>query len=200
VDLAKWAGPDSNQRPRDNASGLRLNHVVGSIDVRAHGGARARIGAVGADYDSFQDSCRVIERLFELGAEGGRLDPNEDQARWQALVKDGRGLFSHDVELVTRDGTMRGPRRLFSDVEAMTRRFTLAFEDLQLIDVGDGRVVALYGFVRKAREGPDYMKTWPAMVFGVREGRIVFLEGYYERAQALRDLGLDPSRPHQTPP
>ena len=37
------------------------------------------------------------------------------------------------------------------------------------------------------------MATWPAAVFRIRDGKIVFFEGYQDRNKALRDLGLDPS-------
>jgi ketosteroid isomerase-like protein len=47
--------------------------------------------------------------------------------------------------------------------------------------------------VRRAREGNDYMVTWPAAVFRVRDGKIVFFEGYPDGSKAMRELGLDPS-------
>jgi ketosteroid isomerase-like protein len=148
-------------------------------------------------YDRFEDAREVIERLFELGQESGDLDPELDRDRLDALIKEATALFSEDVELVTRDGTLYGPERFFSDWEVQTRDFRLRFEQLRFLDAGDGTVVAVSKVVRTARQSGDYMTFWPAMVYRVRGGKVVFFEGYPDGSKAMRDLGLDPSLARQ---
>jgi ketosteroid isomerase-like protein len=154
---------------------------------------RTRIDRVGESYDSFGAAREVVERLFQLGQDSEDLDPERDRDRRQALIEKATALFSEDVENVTRDGTLYGAGRFFSDWEVQTKDFQVHFDQVKFLDAGEGRVVAVYRMVRSAREGDDYMATWPAAVFRVRDGKIVFFEGYPDRNKALRDLGLDPS-------
>jgi len=148
---------------------------------------------VGESHDSFEAACEVVERLFRLGQDFEHLDPERDRDRRQALIAEATALFSEDVENVTRDGTLYGTGRFFSDWEVQTKDFQVRLEQLKFLDAGEGRVVVVYRMVRTAREGDDYMATWPAVVFRVRDGKIVFFEGYPDRNKAMRDLGLDPS-------
>ena len=148
---------------------------------------------MGEGYDSFEAAREVVERLFRLGQEAGDLDPERDRDRLQALIEEATALFSEDVENVTRDGTLYGTGRFFSDWEVQTKDFQVRLEQPKFLDAGEGRVVAVYRMVRRAREGDDHMATWPAAVYRVRDGKIVFFEGYPDRNKAMRDLGLDPS-------
>ena len=152
---------------------------------------------MGEAYDAFEDARPVVERLLELSQAGSDLDPVRDAEPLQALTEEATALFSEDVELVTRDGTLHGPQRVVSDWEVQTRDFRLRFEGLRFLDAGDGTVVAVYRLMRSAREGDDYMTSWSAIVCRVRDGRIVFFEGYLDGSQALRDLGLDPALARQ---
>jgi ketosteroid isomerase-like protein len=152
---------------------------------------------VGEGYDGFDDARTVVEHLLELSQTAADLDPERDADRLQILIGEATALFSEDVELVTRDGTLHGPQRVLSDWVVQTKDFRLRFESLRFLDAGDGTVLAVYKLVRTAREGADYMTAWPALVCRVRDGRIVFFEGYTNQSKALRDLGLDPALARQ---
>ncbi len=145
------------------------------------------------DYDAFEEARPVVERLLQLSQEASDLDPVRDAERVQSMVEEATGLYSADVELVTRDGILRGPERLISDWKIQTRDFRWRFDSVRFLDAGDGTVVAFHKFVRNAREGDDYLVSWSATVFRVRDGKIVFFEGYPDANKATRDLGLDPS-------
>jgi ketosteroid isomerase-like protein len=158
---------------------------------------RTTIRWVEEGYDRFEDARKVVERLYELGQESADLDPERDQDRFDALIKEATAHFSEDVELVTRDGTLHGPERFFSDWEVQTKDFRLRFEQLRFLDAGDGTVVVVSKMVRTAREGGDYVTSWPATVYRVRGGKVVFFEGYPDAHKACSDLGLDPSLARQ---
>ncbi|MBO0746757.1 MAG: nuclear transport factor 2 family protein [Acidimicrobiaceae bacterium] len=148
---------------------------------------------MGEGYDSFEAACEVIEHLFRISRDVENLDPEHDRERWQALIAEATALFSPEVELVTRDGTLYGPERLFSDFNTQSKDFKVHYDQLKFVDAGDGRVVGPCRMVLKAREGDDYMTSWPAGVYRVKDGKIVFFEGYPDGNKAMRDLGLDPS-------
>lgn len=152
---------------------------------------------MGENYDAFEAACEVIERLYELGQEGGDLDPELERDRLDAVIKEATALFSGDVELVTRDGTLHGAERFFSDWEVQTKDYRLRFEQVRYLDAGDGTVVAVSKMVRTARHGGDYVTSWPASVYRVRGGKVVFFEGYPDGRKACDDLGLDPSLARQ---
>ncbi len=158
---------------------------------------RTTIRRVEQGYDRFDDAREVVERLYELGQEAGDLDPELDRDRLDALIKEATAFFSDDVELVTRDGTLYGPERFFSDWEVQTKDFRLRFEQPRFLDAGDGTVLVVSKMVRTARQGGDYVSSWPATVYRVRGGKVVFFEGYPDGRKACSDLGLDPSLARQ---
>jgi ketosteroid isomerase-like protein len=104
-------------------------------------------------------------------------------------------LLAGDVEYVTRDGVHHGRDHVVSYWEPQLERFAMDFELERIIDAGDGTVIVLHTVVRRDPEtGEVEMRAWPAIVARVRDGRIVFLEGYRDRRKAFSDLGLDPAQ------
>lgn len=148
-------------------------------------------------FDGFEDAREVIARLYELMHESSDLDPERDRDRLDVVIEEASALFSEDVELVTRDGTLHGPERLIADWEVQTKDFRVRFEELRFLDAGDGTVVVASKMVRTARQGDDYVTSWPASVFRLRGGKVVFFEGYPDGRKACTDLGLDPSLARQ---
>lgn len=147
---------------------------------------------MGAGYDSFEDSRAVVEQLYKLaGPEIAALPGSEELAE---LRRNGEALFADDVELVTRDGTLRGSWRFFDDLEVLLRNFTLSFEVRHLLGADDGSVVAVTKFMRRSRENPKG-RLWnlAGIVYRVRDGKIVFCEGYPDARKALQAVGLDPA-------
>jgi hypothetical protein len=140
-------------------------------------------------YDSFEQARLPVERLYQLGNElvGVRLD----SARGREIESEVRALFAEDFEHVTRDGVVRGPERFLSDYRVQLSRFDISFE----IDVREGvdSVVVLLTARRQMRDSPsDYLVVYSGAVFRVRDGRIVFMEGYPDGRDALRAAGVKP--------
>jgi ketosteroid isomerase-like protein len=103
-------------------------------------------------------------------------------------------LFADDVELVTRDGTLHGPQRLFDDLETQLRHSMLSLDLRDVLGAEDGRVIGVTKFTRKSRQNPaDHFWNLGGFVFGVRDGRIVFSEGYPNARRACEALGVDPA-------
>jgi ketosteroid isomerase-like protein len=145
-----------------------------------------------ADYDSFEESRAVIEKLFRLAEPELAALPGSEEL--DELRRRGESLFADDVEVVTRDGTLRGPWRIFDDFEVQLKSFTLSFELRHLFEAADGSVVAVVKFMRRSRENPkDHFWNLGGMVYGVRDGKIVFSEGYPNARKALEAVGLDPA-------
>ena len=90
----------------------------------------------------------------------------------------GRSAWRHRVQAVLRAGGRRGwdERRLEAE---------------EFIDAGDCVVV----LVREFRRGGAAESSWTdtAVVFEVRNGRVVRIQGYMDRAKALKAAGLSES-------
>jgi ketosteroid isomerase-like protein len=111
----------------------------------------------------------------------------EPYTEWPRLVSE---IADPEMEVVTRDGTLR---ELTGFVEATERRFIAEFELQDIVEAGDGVLIALLKVTRRSHEaGGDYLNAWPANVWRFRDGRIVFFEGYQDRRKALSVYGIEP--------
>jgi hypothetical protein len=159
-------------------------------DRRAAGDGGGYHRLIEAGYDSYEDSRALIERLFLL-AEGESPRPGTDA--WGQLRATAESLFAPDVHLVTRDGVLSGPQRIFDDIGVQLRRFELTFDLRQVLPAPDGRVVAVSKMFRRSREDPaERLWNLGGGVYGVRRAKIVFFEGYPNARRACEELGIDP--------
>ena len=127
---------------------------------------------------SFEEARRVATAANEALNRGDLSAANE--------------LFAEDVEYVTHDGVKRGRSSVIEYWEPQLERFQMDFELERIVDAGEGAVIVLHTVTRRRRETGDVeMRTWPAVVFRVRDGKIVFVEGYMDRRKAFTDLGLE---------
>jgi hypothetical protein len=63
-----------------------------------------------------------------------------------------------------------------------------------VLGADDGSVIGVAKFTRRLRESPkDRAWNLLGVVYRVRGGMVVFLEGYPDARQALQAVGLDPS-------
>ncbi|HZA90657.1 MAG TPA: nuclear transport factor 2 family protein [Solirubrobacterales bacterium] len=139
-------------------------------------------------YDSFEQARLPVERPYELGNE--LVGVGLDSGRGREIESEVRALFAEDLEHVTRDGVVRGPEHFLSDYRVQLSRFDISFE----IDVREGvdSVVVLLTARRQMRDSSDYLVVYSGAVFRVRDGRIVFMEGYPDGRDALRAAGVKP--------
>jgi ketosteroid isomerase-like protein len=117
----------------------------------------------------------------------------EPYTEWPRLLSE---IADPEIEVVTRDGTLRGHDAALGElpgfVEATERRFIAEFELEEIVEAGDGVLIALLAVTRRSREaGGDYLNAWPATVWRFRDGRIVFFEGYQDRRKALSEYGIE---------
>jgi ketosteroid isomerase-like protein len=128
---------------------------------------------------SFEEARAVVE------AAGEALN-RADLEAFEALLAD-------DVEYVMRDGVDHGPQSVVDFWRPQFERFKVELAPERIIDAGDGTVLVLQTVTRRnLQTGEVELRAWPAAVFRVREGKIVFLEGYGDRRKAFTDLGLEP--------
>jgi ketosteroid isomerase-like protein len=125
-------------------------------------------------------------------AEAERVAKAANEALNRADLSAVDALLAKDVEYVTRDGVRHGRDHVVSYWEPQLERFAMDFELERIVDAGGGTVIMLHTVIRRSREtGEVEMRAWPAVVLRVREGKIVFLEGYRDRRKAFSDLGLE---------
>jgi ketosteroid isomerase-like protein len=114
---------------------------------------------------------------------------------WDATA----GLVHPDVEMVgTAGGVEEGRitrgvaaiRGEYERVEEMWDEHTVVIDDV--IDGGD-RVVLFHHEYQRGRSSGVEVEIDAAVVFELRDGRIVRMQGYMDRAAALRAAGLGDS-------
>jgi ketosteroid isomerase-like protein len=131
-------------------------------------------------HDDFESAKRLIRAAF------AHYSLHQDVE----FVRD--NYVADDIEYVTRHGTFRGPEEWMAESAAQEKRWRMEFELEELIDAGEGAVIAFNEARRINRDtGETEWKTWPAVVLRVHLGRIVFFEGYVDRRRALADYGLE---------
>jgi ketosteroid isomerase-like protein len=115
------------------------------------------------------------------------------QGRWEESARQlGPDAEWHGtVGGLTEGSVWRGPeqiRKVFEqeDAEAWQER---RLEAEEFIDAGDRVVVLLHEFRRGKGSGVE-METDTAVVYEVRGGRVVHIQGYMDRAKALEAAGL----------
>ncbi len=104
-----------------------------------------------------------------------------------------RDLVNDEVEHITRDGALRGPGRLLDELSTQLERWRIDYELKELIDAGDGALIALVDVKRFDRAaGKLEWKAWPAFVVRILDGKVVFFEGYVDRRKAISTLRKTP--------
>ena len=114
------------------------------------------------------------------------------ERRWEEAMRQ----LAPDIELhgtvggLTEGSVWRGPEQIRDffeqDREAWDER---RLEAEQLIDAGDCVVVLLHEFRRGKGSGIE-TETDTAMVYEVRDGHVVRIQGYMDRDEALEAAGL----------
>jgi ketosteroid isomerase-like protein len=122
-----------------------------------------------------------------------RIVENAFGGRWEESARQ----LGPDTELhgtvggLTEGSVWRGPdqiREVFEqeDAEAWEER---RLEAEEFIDAGDCVVVLLHEFRRRKGSGVE-VETDTAVVYEMRDGRVVRIQGYMDRADALEAAGL----------
>jgi uncharacterized protein len=130
-----------------------------------------------------QENVEIVRRIVEDAV----------QERWEGSARQ----LEPDTELhgtvggLTEGSVWRGPEqigRVFEqeDAEAWEER---RLEAEEFIDAGECVVVLLHEFRRGKGSGVE-METDTAVLYELRDGRVVRIQGYMDRAKALEAAGL----------
>src|SRR5215216_4533244 len=129
-----------------------------------------------------QENVEIVRRI---------VDAIRDR-RWEEATRQ----LGPDIELhgtaggLTEGSVWRGPEQIRDffeqDAEAWDER---RLEAEQFIDADDCVVVLLHEFRRGKGSGVE-TETDTAMVYEVRDGRVVRIQGYMDRGEALGAAGL----------
>jgi ketosteroid isomerase-like protein len=129
-----------------------------------------------------QENVEIVRRI---------VDAIRD-TRWEEAMRQ----LAPDIELhgtvggLTEGSLWRGPEQIgdffAQDSDAWDER---RLDAEQVIDAGDCVAVLLHEFRRGKGSGVE-METDTAMLFEVRYGRVVGIQGYMDRREALEAAGL----------
>jgi ketosteroid isomerase-like protein len=114
------------------------------------------------DHD-FEDALRYLDRAVEIAP--GVLGPD------------------HDSKLRGHEGWREFIRVVIEAWEAVTA------ESLQRIETEDGRILSIDQWRLRGREGIEIERELPTL-FALRDGLIVRIDGFTEKAEALQAAGL----------
>lgn len=130
------------------------------------------------------DDFETARKIITAGYANFNVDQDLDAIRDRYL--------GDDLEYVTRLGTFHGPERFVGDLRAQVGRWTLQVDLEEVIDAGEGAVLALATVSRiDPDSGEVEWKAWPGAVMRIHGGRMVFFEGYVDRRKALAEYGLE---------
>jgi ketosteroid isomerase-like protein len=130
-----------------------------------------------------RENVEIVRRVVEDAVQG----------RWEASARQ----LGPDTELygtvggLTEGSVWRGPEQIGKvfeqeDAEAWEER---RLEAEEFIDAGDYVVVLLHEF-RRGKGSGLAMETDTAVVYEVRDGHVIRIQGYMDRAEALEAAGL----------
>jgi ketosteroid isomerase-like protein len=135
-----------------------------------------------------QENVEIVRRMIE----GFLAFQNGDSNGMTAVV----AVLDPEIEW---HGTVGGldEGRVAHGYEEVARAFaenfeaweTLVLESERYIDAGDD-VVVLWHEVARSRHSEQEMETNTAVIYTVRNGKVVEARGYMDRAQALEAVGL----------
>ena len=98
--------------------------------------------------------------------------------------------FAQDVEVITSLERFHGPSGVVEEAKRWEEMWSdYHFEVQELVDAGD-KVVLLYRQVGKAKESGVEVEERAGWVYTLREGKIVRVEMFQDRATALRAAGV----------
>jgi ketosteroid isomerase-like protein len=134
-----------------------------------------------------KENVEIVRRLFEIFREG--LERGDLVAGFDAE------LVSEDLEWIAVPGvglgTYRGREEFIKFMETWTGDFeNWSIELDELIDAGEGRVVAIYRQTATGKASGVPVEFHQGSVHDLRDGRVVRIRHYPTPAEALEAAGL----------
>jgi ketosteroid isomerase-like protein len=136
-----------------------------------------------------QENVEIVQRAWELGLDAAAeryLDPGiefHEDPRWP-------GASSYKGRAAVLQ-CFRG----YVEALALGDEGAVSVSVEQVLDASERGVVAIIRYSGQAPSGLPYEHRW-GYVFQVEDGRIVYLRGYYEPAEALKAVRLSEQDAH----
>lgn len=140
-----------------------------------------------ADVDVVRGMVEAFTRVVggDETALAAATDPLGPDIVWYGTVG---GLDEHHV--------YRGAQQVAESVaESVTTWEKLVFEVERYIDSGDGRVIVLFHEIARSWHSSVEMETRTAVIYTVRDGKVVEVRGYMNRDEALEAAGVSAQPP-----
>jgi ketosteroid isomerase-like protein len=140
-----------------------------------------------ADVDVIRAMVEAFIRVIggDETALGATMDPLDPDIVWYGTVG---GLDEHQVA--------HGVQEVAEAVaESIATWEKLVLETERYIDAGDGRVIVLFHEIARSRHSNVEMETRTAVIYTVRDGKVVEARGYMNRDEALEAAGVSAQLP-----
>jgi ketosteroid isomerase-like protein len=138
-----------------------------------------------------EENVKLARDVFLAASRGGALDALDQDALERAFK-----LFHPEIEIredprFPEAGVFRGQnavRSYFAQFTEQFDEFRFDFEDV--LDAGGDRMVLLFHLHGRGKDSGAVFEERPAWVQTIRDGRVVRIEAYLDRADALEAAGL----------
>ena len=138
-----------------------------------------------------QENVKLARDAFLTASRGGALDALDQDALERAFE-----FFHPEIEVqedprFPEAGVFRGKdavRSYFAQFTEQFDEFRFEFEDV--LDAGDDRVVLLFHLHGRGKDSGAVFEERPAWVQTIRDGKVVRIDAFLDRREALEAVGL----------
>jgi ketosteroid isomerase-like protein len=137
-----------------------------------------------------RQSVKVARDTFLAASRGGALDALDQNALERAFE-----FFHPEIEVeedprFPEAGVFRGRNAVRSYFAQFTEQFDeFRFELEDVLDAGDDRAVLLFHLHGRGKDSGAEFEEHPAWVQTIRDGKVVRIEAYLDRGEALKIVG-----------
>jgi ketosteroid isomerase-like protein len=138
-----------------------------------------------------QENLKLARDVFLAASRGGALDALDQDALERAFE-----FFHPEIEIqedprFPEAGVLRGQNAVRSYFAQFTEQFDeFRFELEDVLNAGDERVVLLFHIYGRGKGSGAVFEERPAWVQTIRDGKVMRIEAYLDRGEALKAVGL----------
>jgi ketosteroid isomerase-like protein len=138
-----------------------------------------------------QENVKLARDVFLAASRGGVLDALDQDSLERAFE-----FFHPEIEIredprFPETGVFRGQNAVRSYFAQFTEQFdAFQFELEDVLDAGDDRVVLLFHLHGRGNDSGAVFEERPAWVQTIRDGKVVRIDAFLDRREALEAVGL----------
>jgi ketosteroid isomerase-like protein len=138
-----------------------------------------------------QENVQLARNVFLAASRSGALDALDQDALERAFE-----FFHPEIEIredprFPEAAVLRGQDAVRTYFAQFTEQFDeFRFEFEEVLDAGSDRVVLLFHLYGRGKDSGAAFEEHPAWVQTIRDGKVVRIEAYLDRREALEAVGL----------